>query len=76
MKLSISSEYEIQESRSDFYKEIKWLASKHGVKESSIVIDTAHPTGEICIFIKDVWYGYIDVEFYKMMDGLESMWDY
>lgn len=76
MKLPISSKYEIQESRSDFYKEIKWLASKHGVKESSIVVDTTHPTGEICIFIKGVWYGYIDVEFYKMMDGLESVWDY
>lgn len=76
MKIPISSQYEIQEARSDFYKEIKWLASKHGVKESQIVIDSAHPTGEICIFIKGVWYGYIDVEFYKMMDGLESMWDY
>lgn len=75
MKIPILSQYETQKSRSDFYKEIKWLAAKYGVKESQIEIDPNHPTGEICIFIKGVWYGHIDFEFYKMMDGLKSIWD-
>lgn len=61
------------EARSDFYKEIKFLAKKYNVKESNIYLDVCHPTGETCIFIKkdgkDVWYGYIDKLFYDEMEA-------
>jgi hypothetical protein len=56
------------EARSDFYKEIKFLAKKYGVKESSIEIDVNHPCGEVCIFISGRWFGYIDKWFYDEME--------
>lgn len=59
----------------DYHKEIHWLAKRHSCNVNEIKIDPYHPTGEICIFIKDIWFGYIDVEFYKMMDGIQSSWD-
>lgn len=54
-------------SRLDYYQEILWLAKKHKVKPSQVEIDPFHPTGEVCIFINNVWYGYIDTEFYNEM---------
>lgn len=59
----------------DYLKEVCWIAKHYGCSVNDIKIDPYHPTGEVCIFIKDVWYGYIDLEFYKMMDGVPSAWD-
>lgn len=59
----------------DYHKEIRWIAKHYDSCVSDIKIDPYHPVGEVCIFIKDVWFGYIDIEFYKMMDGLPSSWD-
>jgi hypothetical protein len=59
----------------DYHKEIHWIAKRYNCHINDIKIDPYHPTGEVCIFIKGVWYGYIDIEFYKMMDGLQSIWD-
>lgn len=58
-----------------FRKEIHWLAKRHNCNVNEIRIDPYHPTGEVCIFIRDVWFGYIDSEFYKMVDGIPSSWD-
>lgn len=60
----------------DYYKEIIWLANKYNVKQSAVEIDPYHPCGDICISINGKWCGYIDTEFYKMMDRLPSSWDY
>lgn len=61
--------------RTDYHKEIHWLAKRHNCNVNEIRIDPYHPTGEVCIFIRDVWFGYIDSEFYKMVDGIPSSWD-
>ena len=60
----------------DFHKEIHFISKHYNCGVNDVVIDPYHPTGEVCIFIKGVWFGYIDFEFYKMMDGLESTWDF
>lgn len=65
------------ESRKDFYKEIKFLARKYNVNETSIDIDVNHPCGDICIFVNDKWCGYIDSFFYSEMEcGLVTPWDF
>jgi len=68
-------DYDRYRVRQDFHKEIIFISKKYQCKISDIEIDPHHPTGEVCIFIKKIWYGYIDNEFYKMMEGLESSWD-
>lgn len=55
--------YKKESSRDDFLQEKIYLAKKYNKKLSSIVIDENHPCGEICIFISNQWYGYIDEEF-------------
>jgi len=77
LKNKYLDEYEKEriDSQKDFHKEILWLCKKYSVKPSEVEIDAYHATGEVCIFINGKWYGYIDFEFYKMMDGLESYWD-
>ena len=55
--------YEKESSRDDFLQERIYLAKKYNKKLSSIIIDEDHPCGEICIFISNHCYGYIDEEF-------------
>jgi hypothetical protein len=51
-----------------FNKEIDFLCKKYGVEFKDAEIDAEHPCGEICIFIKGKWYGYIDWLFYLEME--------
>lgn len=67
--------YEPSTWRTDYHKEIHFISKKYACKVTDVEIDTNHPVGELVIFIKRKYYGYIDNEFYKMMDGQPSDWD-
>lgn len=54
-----------QKKRDDFLPEKIYLAKKYNVNVNSIVVDEHHPCGELCIFIKNIWHGYLDNDFYN-----------
>jgi hypothetical protein len=51
----------------EFLQERTFVAKKFNCKISDIEFDDNHPTGEVCIFVKGNWCGYVDNEFYREM---------
>lgn len=57
---TIEFDDEIKDLNFDFVKERNFIANKYGYKPWEIEFDMFHPCGEICIFVKNVWMGYVD----------------
>lgn len=51
---------EIADQNFDFSKERRFIADKYGYKPWEIEFDLFHPCGEVCIFAKGRWMGYVD----------------
>lgn len=52
-----------------YIKEKNFIAKKQNCKVREIEIDDMHPSGEIIIYIKEKFIGYIDNEFYVEMES-------
>lgn len=60
------------EARSDFHKEIVFIAKYLGVSQGKVELDVCHPAGDIVIFVDDVYAGYLDSTFYDFMETGEE----
>lgn len=63
---------EVIDKNFDFVKERCFIADKYGYKPWEIEFDMIHPCGEICIFVKDVWMGYVDDSMTEEMEKFYS----
>ena len=54
-----------------FSKEIDFIAKFLDIDKNRIRISPDHPVGEDVIFIDDKWGGYLDIDFYWLMDGYD-----
>lgn len=59
---------EVKDLNFDFTQERDYIAKRFGYKPWEIEFDLFHPTGEICIFVGNVWMGYVNEELARQME--------